>query len=91
MAGRVLVSYQPQSEEEPLFVDPLDRARALTLADCKNYIYTRNLEWSDNFVTPLSSSAMLRRFLAQMIFILNKLRDDKQLSYLRRYMDILKD
>ena len=91
MAGRVLVSFQPQDGKEPLFADPLDQARPLTLDDCKNYIFTRNLEWSDNFIVPLSPCTILRRFLAQMIFILNKLRDDKQLSYLRRYMDILKD
>ena len=91
MAGRVLVSYRPQHSQQTLFADPLDRARPLTLEDCHNYIFTRNLEWSDAFITPLSPCALLRRFLGQMIFILNKLRDDKQLAYLRRYMDILKD
>ena len=91
MAGRVLISYQPEQNQEILFADPLNHAHILTLADCKNYIFTRNLEWSDDFTLPLSSMTILRRFLAQMIFILNKLRDDKQLAFLRRYMDILKD
>ena len=91
MAGRLLISYKSPKNPEPLFADPLKNARMMTLADCKKYIDDRNLEWTESFVTELSSRLILRRFLAQMIFILNKLRDDKQLSYLRRYMDILQD
>ena len=91
MAGRLLVSYQSLTSQEPIFADPHNNTNLLTLAQCKNYISGRNLEWSDNFIAPLSARVILRRFLAQMIFILNKLRDDKQLSYLRRYMDILQD
>ncbi len=91
MAGRVLACFWSDNEQEPLFIDPADRGKLLTLADCKDYIYGRNLEWNDAFATPLSSRALLRRLLANMIFILNKLRDERRLSYLRRYMDILKN
>lgn len=91
VAGRLLIRYQSPKNPEPLFADPLKNACQLTLTDCKNYISSRNLEWNDSFITPLSSRLILRRFWAQMIFILNKLRDDKQLSYLRKYMDILQE
>ena len=91
MAGRILACFTPDNGEEMLFSDPADQGKLLSLNDCKDYIYSRNLEWSDAFAMPLSSRALLRRFLANMIFILNKLRDERRLSYLRRYMDILKN
>ncbi len=91
MAGRVLACFTPDNENEIVFADPADQGKLLTLNDCKNYIFSRNLEWSDAFAMPLSSRALLRRFLANMIFILNKLRDERRLPYLRRYMDILKN
>ena len=91
MAGRVLACFAPQRGEEPIFADPSDSGKLLSLSDCRSYIDLRNLEWSWSFATPLSSRAVLRRFLGNMIFILNKLRDERRLSYLRRYMDILKN
>ena len=91
MAGRVLVYCTTPDNTAPLFADPLDNGKILTLDDCKEYIFTRNLEWNDDFTVPLSSRAVIRRFLGNMIFILHKLRDERRLSYLRNYMDILKN
>ena len=89
MAGRVLVMCKTPFETEPLFADPLTNGTILTLEECKNYIATRNLEWNDNFILPLSSQAIVRRFFGTMIFVLNKLRDERRLVHVRRYMDIL--
>lgn len=91
LAGRMLIRFTPQETAAPLFVDPLARGTVLTLSDCQTYIRTRQLVWEDNFVEPLSSKAILRRLLGNLIFILNKLRDERRLNYLRRYMDLLKD
>ncbi len=91
LAGRVLVYCTAPGGSAPLFADPLDSGKILTLDDCKDYIFTRNLEWSDTFAAPLSSRAVIRRFLGNMIFILHKLRDERRLVHLRRYMDILKN
>lgn len=91
LAGRIVVRLLPDDSSEPLFVDPLDQGKLLTLSDCRAYIHSRDLEWSQTFTDSLSSRAILRRFWANMIFILNKLRDERRLSYLRRYMDILKN
>lgn len=91
MAGRVLAVLYPRDGSAPLFADPLDGGKILTLADCKAYISARNLQWNDAFALPLSSRALLRRFVGNMIFILHKLRDERRLTYLRRYMDILKN
>ncbi len=91
MAGRVLAYFAPQQGETPVFADPADKGKLLSLADCRKYIDARGLEWSWSFAAPLSSRAALRRFLGNMIFLLNKLRDERRLAYLRRYMDILKN
>lgn len=91
VAGRILVYCTTPGANAPLFADPLDEGKILTLEDVKNYIFTRNLEWSDNFIAPLSSRAIVRRFLGNVIFILHKLRDERRLVHLRRYMDILKN
>ena len=91
MAGRVLAVLHPRDGSEPLFADPLDNGKILTLTDCKDYIFSRNLQWNDAFELSLSSRALLRRFIGNMIFILNKLRDERRLAFLRRYMDILKN
>lgn len=90
MAGRVLVYGGGPDGTLPLFADPADKGKVLTLDDCQQYIFARNLEWSDSFIVPLSSRTIVRRFLGNMIFILHKLRDERRLTYLRRYMDILR-
>lgn len=89
LAGRVLAGVFSQDGSEPVFADPLDGGKLLTIQDCKNYIQSRNLTWDDQFLIPLSSHTLLRRFLANMIFILNKVQDHRRLSYLHRYMDVL--
>ena len=91
LAGRLLVRIQMQDSPSPVFADPLNRGKLFTTTDCKEYISARNLEWNEAFITPLCSRMILRRIFSHMIFILNKLRDERRLSYLRRYMDILKD
>lgn len=91
MAGRVLVYCTTAESADPLFADPLNNGSLMTLKDCQNYIFLRDLEWSEHFVTPLSSRAVIRRFLGNMIFFLNKSHDERRLGYLRRYMDILKN
>ena len=91
LAGRILVRLQTQDTNKPVFADPLQKGTLVTLAACKQYIFERNLEWTDTFITPLCSRSVLRRIFSKMIFVLNKLRDERRLSYLRRYMDILKD
>ena len=91
LAGRLAVRLSSQTENISLFIDPLHPQQLLTEKDCQSYIFDRNLEWNEGFVSPLSSRDVLRRFFGNMIFILNKLHDERRLVFLRRYMDILKD
>ena len=90
LAGRVLVHLRGYSPAESLFIDPLDNGKILTQEDCLRYIHNRHIEWNDDFLAPLSSRAIVRRFIANMIYVLNKVRDERRLSYLRHYLEIIK-
>ena len=91
LAGRVLVHVRDFAHLQSLFVDPLDNGKILTEADCRRYIRSRQIAWNDDFFTPLSSRQIIRRFIANMIYILNKLRDERHLKYLRNYLEIIKN
>ena len=90
LAGRILVHMQGYTHRESLFIDPLDNGKILTEDDCRRYIRARYIEWNDEFLAPLSSRAIVRRFIANMIYVLNKVRDERRLNYLRHYLDIIK-
>ncbi|MBR4682643.1 MAG: hypothetical protein IKP06_05030 [Elusimicrobiaceae bacterium] len=90
VAGRILVHLQDTEKTQSLFIDPLDNGKILSLQDCQAYIDSRQLSWSNDFLTPLSSRQIVRRFIANMIFVLNKVRDERRLSYLRNYLEIMR-
>ncbi len=90
LAGRILIHLQDPEQTQSLFTDPLDNGKILSLEDCRAYIDSRQLSWSDDFLTPLSSRQIVRRFIANMIFVLNKAHDERRLSYLRNYLEILR-
>lgn len=91
LAGRILVFMQNENQHQILFIDPLDNGKILTEQDCKDYILSREIKWNDEFFSPLSSRTIIRRFIANMIYILNKLRDERRLKYLRNYLEIIKN
>lgn len=91
LAGRILVFMQDVPKKQILFIDPLDNGKILTQQDCKDYIFSRDIKWNDEFLSPLSSRTIIRRFIANMIYVLNKLRDERRLKYLRTYLEIIKN
>ncbi len=90
LAGRILVCLHDYVRHETIFIDPLDNGKILTENDCRQYIKDRNIEWNKEFFTPLTSRLIVRRFIANMIYALNKVRDERRLAYLRRYLEIIK-
>lgn len=89
LAGRILLLVKDPTLNDSFIVDPLDSGKILHTQDCKDYVLSRAISWNNNLFTPLSSRAVVRRFIANMIFILHKLRDERPLTYLRGYLDIL--
>lgn len=90
LAGRILIHLQDPSQTQSLFIDPLDNGKILSLEDCRKYIDSRQLSWDDAFLTPLSSRQIVRRFIANMIFVLNKSKDERRLAFLRSYLEFLR-
>ncbi len=90
MAGRLLVHVRDNAHETSFLIDPLDHGKMLSEDDCRHYIHTRGLEKEDELFVPLSSRLIVRRFIANMIYILNKLHDERRLKYLRNYLEIIK-
>jgi hypothetical protein len=91
MAGRILLYLQDLSHQDSFFIDPLDNGKILSREDCQTYLRSRNLSWDENTFFILSSRLIVRRFLANMIYILNKLGDNRRLTYLRNYLEIIKN
>lgn len=91
LAGRILVHLRGLHRRDSLFIDPLDNGKLLSEEDCRGYIRARQIEWTDEFLSPLSSRLIVRRFIANMIYVLNKLRDERRLKYLREYLEIIKN
>ena len=91
LAGRILVHLQDLPSQQSFFIDPLDSGKILWHSDCRQYLSSRQITWNDAFTTPLSSRQIVRRFIANMIFVLNKIQDTRRLAYLRTYLEIIKN
>ena len=90
MAGRLLIHMRDSQHEISYLIDPLDHGKMLTEETCRQYIRARGLEKEEDLFVPLSSRLIVRRFIANMIFILNKIHDERRLKYLRSYLEIIK-
>lgn len=91
LAGRVLVHWKDDAQHTSFFIDPLDNGKILSQEDCQAYLASRQLAWTPECTAPLSSRQTVRRFIANMIFVLNKVHDERRLSYLRNYLEIIKN
>lgn len=91
MAGKLLVHMRDTNNQTSFLIDPLDNGKMLREEDCKQYIQARGLENETDLFSPLSSRLIVRRFIANMIYILNKVHDQRRLYFLRNYLEILKN
>ncbi len=91
VAGRILVHLQEPETAQSLLIDPLDNGKILSEADCRQYVAARQLAWDPAFLTPMTSRQIVRRLLANMIFVLNQTHDERRLTQVRRYLEIVKN
>ena len=89
LAGRLLVHMRDSKNAISYLIDPLDNGKQLTEDDCRQYIHSRGLEKEQDLFTPLSSRLIVRRFIANMIYALNKIHDARRLKFLRNYLEII--
>ncbi len=90
MAGKLLLHLHNSQHETSFLIDPLDNGKLLNREDCNQYLLARGLEQEKDLFEPLSSRMIIRRAIANMIFVLNKLHDERRLTYLRNYLEIIK-
>ncbi len=91
MAGRLLLHMRDEANQTSYLIDPLDSGKMLSEETCRQYIHARGLEDESDLFIPLSSRLIVRRFMANMIYILNKVHDERRLKYLRNYLEIIKN
>jgi len=91
LAGRILVQIHDKPHNDCFVIDPLDNGKILSLEDCRSYLKSRNLPWEETNFSILSSRLIIRRFLANMIYLLNKVQDVRRLTVLREYLEIIKN
>ena len=91
LAGRLLVHIRDTKNSTSYLIDPLDNGKQLTEEDCRQYIHSRGLENEQDLFTPLSSRLIVCRFIANMIYVLNKMHDARRLTFLRNYFEIIKN
>lgn len=90
VAGRILVQFAPQGEKM-FYADPVDNGKLLTEEDCRNFAKVRAVAWDREFLAPLSSRYITRRFLANLVYVYNKQRYARRLKFLRTYLNILEN
>ena len=91
LAGRLLIHLRDTNHNISYLIDPLDNGKLLTEENCRQYIRARGLEKETELFVPLSPRLIVRRFIANMIYVLNKLHDERRLRYLRNYLEITKN
>ena len=89
LAGRILISLQDEIHQDTFAIDPFNQGQILSPQDCKAYLKTRNLTLTDTAAQVLSSRLLVRRFLANMIYLLNKINDTRRLTYVRNYLQLI--
>ena len=91
MAGRLLLHLRDNTYQTSFLIDPLDNGKMISEEMCRHYIRSHRLENEEELFTPLTSHLVVRRFIANMIYVLHKIRDERRLKFLRSYLEIIKN
>lgn len=84
LPGHFLCRYQSSAEE--LFVDPFNRGKLLTKADCIRYLVHGNYGPHEGYLTPVSPRRMLRRICGNLHQIYLHLEMPDETARFQRYL-----
>ncbi|HOX23360.1 MAG TPA: transglutaminase-like domain-containing protein [Elusimicrobiales bacterium] len=87
--GRFLVAFKARNGA--LLVDPSSEGVVITEKEARELVSRRGMRWSAENLRLVNSARTLARTVSNLIFIYNKLKDDKRNLYLKRYMELLQD
>jgi regulator of sirC expression with transglutaminase-like and TPR domain len=84
LPGHFICRYQSTAAE--LYLDPFNRGRLLTKADCVQYLAHANFGLRDDFLTPVSPRRLLLRICSNLHQIYQRLEKAAEAMRLQRYL-----
>ena len=81
--GKVMVRLRDKYSYEPVYVDVFAGGSFVGEDECGIYAAARGFSWSGALITPLTNKQIIRRFLANLIYVYSKNGDESALSILR--------
>lgn len=84
MPGHFLCRYQSTAEE--IYIDPFNRGRQLTKADCVHLLVRGNYDLNDEYLAPVSSRRMLLRICRNLHQIYVQMGATEEVTRLQRYL-----
>ena len=87
--GHYLVAFK--AKNGALLVDPYNGGKIITEKECRDIVARRGMRWTPEFLRAADSARTISRAISNLIFIYNKLKDEKKNVYLKRYMELLQD
>lgn len=82
--GKVMIRLRDKYSYEPVYVDIFAGGRFVGEDECSIYASARGFAWSGAFISPMSSKQVIKRFLANLIYVCSKSGDEAAVSILRK-------
>ncbi|MDD6172914.1 MAG: transglutaminase family protein [Elusimicrobia bacterium] len=82
--GKVMIRLRDKYSYEPVYVDIFAGGRFVGEDECSIYASARGFAWSGAFISPMSSKQVIKRFLANLIYVYSKSGDEAAVSILRK-------
>ena len=84
LPGHFLCRYQSSAEE--IYIDPFNRGRQLTKADCVHHLLRGNHDLNEDYLTPVTSRRMFQRICRNLHQIYTKMDAAEDATRLQRYL-----
>lgn len=82
--GKVMVRLRDKYSYESVYVDVFAGGRFVGEDECGIYASAHGFSWSGALITPLTSKQIIRRFLANLIYVYSKNGENGALSIVRK-------
>jgi regulator of sirC expression with transglutaminase-like and TPR domain len=84
LPGHFICRYQSTAAE--IYLDPFNRGKSLTKADCVQYLANANFSLRDDYLAPVSPRRLLLRICSNLHQIYQRLEQAGEAMRLQRYL-----
>lgn len=84
LPGHFLCRYQSSAEE--IYIDPFNRGRQLTKADCVHHLVRSNYDLNDDYLTPVTPRQMFQRICRNLHQIYLQMEALEEATRVQRYL-----